>query len=221
MRDMKTRQKTSALQIMERYRVALENASTQPEIAKQLTEIGYTPDVIQVGKDKYSTAMHAYNENKREDDETSEARQKFLNLKDLILGTYTIHRKKSKVIFKNDSLTLGKLALTGSMPEAYVEVVDTISKFYSTALSDNSIIDKLRMLAITPEQLQEASNNIKEMEKSRADYLREVGESQDATKIKDAALLDLSHWMSNFYAVAKIALEDRPQLLEALGLSVR
>jgi len=51
--------------------------------------------------------------------------------------------------------------------------------------------------------------------------LREVGESQDATKIKDAAFVKMDDWMSEFYAVAKIALEDNPQLLESLGKLVR
>jgi hypothetical protein len=54
-----------------------------------------------------------------------------------------------------------------------------------------------------------------------ADYLREKGESQDSTKAKDAAFAKLDDWMSEFYAVAKIALEDNPQLLESLGKFVR
>ena len=52
-------------------------------------------------------------------------------------------------------------------------------------------------------------------------YLKEKGESQDATKIKDEVFAKLDDWMSEFYAVAKIALEDNPQLLESLGKLVR
>lgn len=51
--------------------------------------------------------------------------------------------------------------------------------------------------------------------------LREKGESQDATKLKDTAFIELDDWMSEFYVVAKIALEDNPQLLESLGKFVR
>ncbi len=59
------------------------------------------------------------------------------------------------------------------------------------------------------------------MDTARAVYLKEKGESQDATKIKDAAIAKLDDWMSEFYAVAKIGLEDNPQLLEVLGKTVR
>lgn len=62
---------------------------------------------------------------------------------------------------------------------------------------------------------------ISNLEAARADYLRGKGESQDSTKIKDAAFVKIDDWMSEFYAVAKIALEDNPQLLESLGKLVR
>ncbi|RRD60443.1 hypothetical protein [Tannerella forsythia] len=59
------------------------------------------------------------------------------------------------------------------------------------------------------------------MRQARADYLREKGESQDATKQKDAAFRAIETWLSDFFAVARIALEDNPQLLEALTKIVR
>jgi hypothetical protein len=51
--------------------------------------------------------------------------------------------------------------------------------------------------------------------------VQEIGESQEATRGKDKALAELEEWMSDFYAVARIAMEDQPQLLESLGLLVR
>ena len=58
---------------------------------------------------------------------------------------------------------------------------------------------------------------ITELESARAEYLKEVGESQDATKAKNAAFAKMDDWMSEFYAVARIGLEENPQLIEALG----
>ncbi len=47
--------------------------------------------------------------------------------------------------------------------------------------------------------------------------MREVGESQDATKQKDAVFAKIDKWMQQFYAIVDIALEDHPQLMEALS----
>lgn len=76
-------------------------------------------------------------------------------------------------------------------------------------------------LKITADDLTTTNTLITELETARTEYLREKGESQDTTKAKDAALATIDDWMSEFYAVAKIALEDNPQLLESLGKIVR
>ena len=76
-------------------------------------------------------------------------------------------------------------------------------------------------LKVTVEELNGTLQLITNLEAARAAYLREKGESQDATKQKDKAFGEMDDWMSAFYAVAKIALEDSPQLLESLGKFVR
>ena len=107
------------------------------------------------------------------------------------------------------------------MPRAYVKWLETVKKFYSVAGKDNQIQTKLLRLKINTENITAANTMIGELETARAEYLREKGESQDATKAKDAAFEKMDDWMSEFYAVAKIALEDSPQLLESLGKFVR
>lgn len=51
---------------------------------------------------------------------------------------------------------------------------------------------------------------ISDLEAARSEYLKEKGESQDSTKAKDAAFAKIDDWMSEFYAIAKIGLEDNP-----------
>ena len=62
---------------------------------------------------------------------------------------------------------------------------------------------------------------IRDLPYARARYLKEKGESEAATEEKDIALATMEKWMNKFYAVAKIAMEDKPQLLEALGIIVK
>lgn len=49
----------------------------------------------------------------------------------------------------------------------------------------------------------------------------ETGEAQEATQDRDAALDAIDDWMAIFIAIARLALEDDPQLLEKLGILER
>jgi hypothetical protein len=156
-----------------------------------------------------------------EDDETSTAYALFSTKKSELEKVFQLHRKKAKVVFRNDSLSANKLAISGEMQRTYIKWVESVKKFYSVSTTDTDIQSKLARLAITPEQLTAANTLLSELEAARSEYLKEKGESQDATKAKDAAFAKIDDWMSEFYAVAKIGLEDKPQLLEALGKTIK
>jgi hypothetical protein len=218
---MATKRTVSEAETLEQYRVALDNAVNQPEIASTMAEFGYDEAIINEGKILLTKTREAFDFNKKEDDETTESYSNFATSKENVTKAYTLHRKKAKVIFKNEPTTLSKLALTGSLPTAYINWLETVKKFYAVASTDTTIQSKLLRLKVTPEEITNAIGFISNLEVTRAIYLREKGESQDATKIKDKAFAAIDTWMSEFYAVARIALEDSPQLLESIGKFVR
>jgi hypothetical protein len=218
---MATKRHFSEAETLERYRVALENVEDQKEIAEIMAEFGYNSKIVSEGKQLFESTRKAYDFNKQEDDETSEVYSSFKSKQEELDEIYSLHRKKAKVVFRNEPEVLKRLNLDGSMPQAYVKWFETVKKFYKEVLADKQIQNKLARLKITLEELTNTDNKITELDAARAEYLKERGESQDATKQKDAVFAQIDDWMSEFYAVARIALEDNPQLLEALGLFVR
>jgi len=213
--------KLTNAETLELYRVALENTENQSEIAAVMADLGYDSTVIAEGKALLAETRDAYNLNKTEDDETSAAYADFSSKKSQLEDIFSSHRKKAKVVFRKDALTADKLAITGSMPRAYIKWLEAIKKFYAVASSDADIQTKLARLQVSVEDITAANRLIAELETARTEYLKEKGESQEATKAKDAAFAKIDDWMSEFYAVAKIGLEDSPQLLEALGKTIK
>ena len=218
---MSKRVRITEVATLERYRIALENVESQSEIAKIMTEFGYDSTVIAQGKELFTAIRQAYDLNVKEDDETSLAYRNFSEKRNLLEDIYSLHRKKAKVIFRKDLETMKRLSLDGSVPRAYISWLETAKKFYSEVLADTEVQTKLSRLKVTVEDLNAVNTLISELEIARTEYIKEKGESQDSTKQKDASFAKIDDWMSEFYAVARIALEDNIQLLEALGIIVR
>lgn len=201
--------------------LALKNAQKQEEIATMLAEFGYDKAVIEVGKRLCSEANNAYDTNRAETNEQGAAYARFDQKRQTLKKEYSLFRKKAKVVFRKTPLTLSQLAITGEIPTVYVNWIEGVRKFCKVALADQEIINALQPLRVTAEDLNATLALCDEVDSLRAAYLIEKGESQNATKVKDAAFMALDDWMRDFYAVAKIALDEKPQLLEALGVLVR
>lgn len=211
----------SEAKTLEQYRVTFENTESQPKIASTMAEYGYDSTKVAEGKALYDTTRLAFDSNKTETDQEAAAYAVFASKEDQLDKIYSEHRRKAKVVFRKDSVTADKLEISGSVPLAYIKWLESVRKFYTISVSNTDIQNNLSRLKITPDGLNTAQALIPEVEAARAAYLKEKGESQDATALKDSAFARLDDWMSEFYAVAKIAMEDNPQLLEALGKLVR
>ncbi len=47
---------------------------------------------------------------------------------------------------------------------------------------------------------------------------KEKGEAQQTTVDRDTAIDNMEEWLADFLSIARIALEERPQLLEKMGV---
>ncbi len=206
---------------LERCRVALNNATDQSSIKRALGDYGYTEDTLQQGLELHALARQAYHFNKQEDDQTGAASEDFKLRRAKLKQLQRRHRNKVKVAFKRDPLTLQKLGASGSMPNAYSDWLMAVEKFYTDIIEDKIVLEKLARLKFTAVDAEAALEDVLSLKEARERYVREVGESQQATIDKDKALDALEEWMDDFEDTAKIALEDQPQLLEALKITVK
>lgn len=218
---MRSHSNYSEAETLERYRIALENATNQTIISSMLSEFGYDKSTITAGKKVFEETRYAYDSNKKETDEASVAYKAFAAASEELFDLYSLHRKKAKVLYRKEPDMLIRLEINGRTPTSYVKLMETVRKFYSEIEASENIQQRLARLKVTTEEIKQAENQIANVNKLRADYLKEKGESQDATKRKDSAFAKMDDWMSEFYAVARIAMEDNPQLLESLGKVVR
>lgn len=211
----------SEIQFLETCQLALTNAENQPDVAKYMSEMGYDAAKLAEGRALYVETKGVYEANKKEHQDESVAYSDFDQKVKKLLQDYTLLRKKAKVVFRKEPLVLSRLKLDGTMPVAYVNKIDVIRTFATVMLADSALQAEMNRLKVKSDDIETLNAQLALVDQARAKYHQEKGESQNMTSIKDKAFAKLDDWMNEFYAVARIALEDQPQLLEALGKVIR
>jgi len=218
---MSTNLFTSESKFLERSRIALTNAESHAEIKPLLSDYGMDSTKIAEGWTIYNNTKNIWELNQKEDSETKIASNAYKQSYETLQSLFKRHRDQTLIFFKKQPDVLIRLGVTGRFPVKYNEFFDKTKQFYQTIQDNSDIQTKLQLIKITPEIVTDCLSKHQDLLLQRADYDKESGESQETTVSKNSSLLELKEWMEDFDAIARIALYDKPQLLEVLGIFVR
>lgn len=211
----------SESKFLERSRIALTNAETHPEIKAALATFGVDEAKYAEGWQVYNKAKERWELNQEEESETRLASNAYHHAFGNLEMKFKRHRDLVLILSKKDPDTLIQLGIRGRFPYRYNDFFDKCKLFYSVVKSNTDIQAKMAVIKLTPELATECLAELETLLTLRADFDREMGESQAATVSKNQALHELSEWMDDFDTLAKIALYDTPQQLEVLGILVK
>lgn len=207
--------------MLQNYGAMFENLAKDIELKTELAEYGYDEAKIQEGKALYDKARQTFDANAKETREETSAGLAFQEKYQETLKDYTTDRKKARIIFEGNEEAIRNLSLKGRTAKIISKSLEEMRAFYQVLDTTSALLTPLAQLKITPERVKTQLQNLTETDKKYADYMQEKGESQQATKDKNDAFDALDKWVSKFHKIAKIALEDKPQLLESIGKFVR
>lgn len=218
---MNTNLFTSESKFIERSRIALTNAEAHEAIKPLLSDYGMDENKIAEGWVVFNKAKSIWEFNKQEDAETKNASNSYKQSYGELQSLFKRHRDQTLIFFKKQPDVLISLGVKGKFPFKYNEFFDKTKQFYQTIQNNPEIQSKMQLIKITPEIITGCLLKHQNLLSQRANYDKEYGESQEITKSKNTTLLELKDWMEDFDAIAKIALYDKPQLLEVLGIFIR
>ncbi|MEO1386697.1 MAG: hypothetical protein AAFV85_04870 [Cyanobacteria bacterium J06634_6] len=208
-------------QILSSAHLAINNSLNNPDILTVLADFGYTATRINKGKQLYNIAAAAQLTQTSEAGEQLSATATVNEARTTAQKTYMRFVKVARVAFKGKSGIATQLDLAGRRKETLSGWMSQANQFYKNALADKAILSELKSFGMTEAKLKAGLNELKAIEQANLTQEKEKGEAQAATQQRDVALDALQDWMSDFIAIAKIALEDEPQQLEGLGVLVR
>jgi hypothetical protein len=73
-------------------------------------------------------------------------------------------------------------------------------------------------MGITRKELEKGQAMVKKVEENFSTKHQETTEAQDATRMRDRAFDELNEWVSDLITVSRIALDDKPEYMEMLGV---
>jgi hypothetical protein len=198
--------------------VLLTNAQEHADIAAALDVYGYDAATLAEGQALLDTARGLYDAQIREYGEQHAATQAFVDASEAADKVYGDHRRLSKLAFKNDAQRQTDLHLDEHKPRAFSSWYQQARHFYTALLADSEAQTALARFNVTADDLSAAQAQVEGVASLNNAQEQEKGEAQAATQERDAAIEALDDWLADFRVVARIALEDDPQLMEALHM---
>lgn len=205
---------------LESYRLLVFN-SRDAQIAPLLNALGVNAAYLDQGEALYNQTMQLVDQQKKEYQDQSLAYDSFYVEKDEAESNHHRTHKLVKVLSRNDNDLQNRLGLQNGNVYAIEEWIDNAIDFYNRLQNENDFLATLAKFRITGNQLNAESKALEDLKILRNQATLEKGEAQETTRLRNEKLDALADYCTELKAIAEIALESQPQLLEKLGILVR
>ena len=134
---------------------------------------------------------------------------------------YQALAKVARAVFVNDNARLAQLGLSGSMPKSTAGFISAAYAIFDNANNVPEIKSALESFGYTEEKLASERQKISAYDSANQTQESWKGAAQQATRDQDTALKAMNAWLAQYIKIAKVALRDKKQLLEKLGVAAR
>ena len=200
---------------------AIHSVLANDEIMRLLSRYGYGRERITEGCDKADRVNKMIAEQIKEYGDQYSVSETIAQTFDAAYARYVVSIKLSRIAFKGDSGTLFSLRASGERNRAYSGWLRDAHLFYGYLMQNNDALQRIAMYGKTEERVREEWKQVEELERIYLNFLMEMGDDQQSVKDLDQAIDELTNWYSDFRAIARIALYERPELLESLGIVLK
>lgn len=201
---------------LNRYLTGLTNARDVPELQSRVALYGYIPDKLNQMLNKRQQAFDLYLAQKTEYSEQHAATAAFEQAWKTAHETYMRLVRLGRILFQDEHAVFVKLTLNEERKRTFSGWLAQANTFFSNLLSDQNALTKYGQYNTPLAAVNAAKALVNAAEQANIIQAKETGEAQQATRERDGKMDALDSTMSEFYALAELACEDAPDLLEML-----
>jgi hypothetical protein len=214
---MPTRPSSSIAERLNAAKLAIANSLAEAEIQSLVAEYGYPAGKLIEGNALYERALAAANTQKSAEGAQQQATQELNQAEKSARDAYQSLAKVARAIFKEDKPRLTALGLSGAAPRDTAGFLASAAALFENAAGAPSLADygyDAERLAVEREKIAAYSSADQRQEAAK-------GAAQQASREQASAFAALDAWNAQYIKIARVALRDKSQLLEKIGVAAR
>lgn len=200
-------------------KILLNNSIDDSIIRSSVALFGYDEIKLSEAKSLFSILEDLYKTQLREYEDQYLAQNVFQNKREVVNEHYMDLITISKIAFKNDIGAQQTLGINQIRKKSYSGWYSQALEFYDNLITSPSYTVTLEAYGQSIEKVKAVKQQILETRIYAEVHKSEKEEAQQTSQIRDEILDLLIEWVSDYKKIARIALKDKPHLLETLGLS--
>lgn len=200
------------------YARVLDNSRRSPHIRDAVAVYGYDEEAFDEGEALLEVYREAVGEQVKRYGEKQSATTAVSEAWDALHEkTYMPHVIIARLAFRDDGVRR-QLGIVGRRPDGFGDWVQEARHFYSVLLENEHLAAQMARRGIGRAKLEAALQDVEELEALDREQERLKAAAQDATRVRNTERRAAANWLSDYQKIAKIALAERPDLTEQLGL---
>ncbi len=200
------------------FRTLISNASRHPKVKPEMEKFGYTDPRMQEAQSLLDQFILWQNEKENCYSQGSALKQKLKQDVKSLKVLYTGHLTIARFAFREDAYMEAHLQLKGTRKSDWAGWTSQVLSFYSRVEAEG--LAAMKKHGAKAEELSQG----KAMAEALADVYQQkksnAGDAQSATQKRNAAFKALTRWVSDYKKIARVALQNDPQIMEVLGIVV-
>jgi hypothetical protein len=215
--DGRTEGRTSIARQLSAASLAINNTLNDTELQALVAIYGYTAAKISEGQQIYLTAAGAVNTQTIAGGAQRQATLHARTAEQQARANYQALAQVARAVFMRNAAALAMLGLSGAMPSGTAEFIAAANTLFDNALNVRELSTSLATNGYDQARLTHERAAIATFDQANQAQIAAIGAAQQATRDQKAALTAQAEWLAQYLKIAKIALRDKPQLLEKLG----
>ncbi|MEM6845532.1 MAG: hypothetical protein AAF632_25180 [Bacteroidota bacterium] len=195
--------------------VALTNALNSSELLALLQQYGYNDKKLRDGLKLYERVEQLNQQQQLTTHAAKTASQTLQDTRQRLIEIFQIHLETARLAYKREAGYEDVLSLTQARSKTTPDLLAQAKRFYA-----NIPVALMEKYHVPQKELNEVAKLVEQVKELVALQRKTQAGMQSLTQTRQTAMFELKDWMKTFFTIAKIALRDHPQQLEALDIVV-